>query len=763
MAVEVREGRRIELRGTVQGVGMRPWIYRVARDHGVTGHVWNQGNGVTIKAFGDGDQLDAFVTALKSSRPPAAVIEALEMTTIDLEESREFVIIDSSRGEGRRVSIPPDLATCDECAAEIFDRSNRRYRYPFTNCTNCGPRFTMATDVPYDRPATTMAPFRMCPLCQREYDDPANRRFHAQPNACPVCGPRLTALLPDGQRIDTADPITYAAAEIFAGHIVALKGIGGFHLACDALLSPGVARLRHRKHRDEKPFAVMVRDLAAAERIGVLDEAARRLLTSTERPIVLVPRREGAPISDEVAPGNPLIGVMLPYTPLHHLLLADAGMPLVMTSGNLSEEPIVYRNDEAVERLGDIADLLLVHDREIMTRCDDSVMRIIGGAPMVLRRSRGFVPRAVSLRTPVKVPVLGCGALLKNTFCIARGDHAWLGPHIGDLENVDTYEAYQDAIARMERFLGIRGEVVAHDLHPDYLSTRYAHERDGRTVAVQHHHAHVASAMAEHHLDGPVIGIAFDGTGYGTDGTAWGGECFVGDAAAVSRVATFRPVQLAGGDTAIRQPWRIALALLEDAINGGAPLDCLRLFDHVSPAAVDAVQQMLKSRLNTPLARGVGRYFDGFGALVLARSLARYEGQIAFDFNMVLDANHSRAYHYDVDRSADPIEIDLRAAVYAVVEDLLDGVNAATISARFHNTIIAATEAMVREAATVLGAQSRPPVVLTGGCFQNARLAEGVPAALARDYEVHLHRDVPPGDGGIALGQAVVAAALVES
>ena len=763
MGVEVREGRRIELRGTVQGVGMRPWIYRVAHDHGVTGRVWNQGNGVTIKAFGDGGRLEAFVTALKSSTPPAAVIEALDMTRIDLEESSEFVIIDSSRGEGRRVSIPPDLATCDECAGEIFDRSNRRYRYPFTNCTNCGPRFTIATDVPYDRPATTMAPFRMCALCQREYDDPANRRFHAQPNACPVCGPRLTALLPDGQRVDTADPITYAAAEIFAGHIVALKGIGGFHLACDALSSPAVARLRARKHRDEKPFAVMVRDLAAAERVGVLDEAARRLLTSTERPIVLVPRREGASVAEEVAPGNPLIGLLLPYTPLHHLLLADAGTPLVMTSGNLSEEPIVYRNDDAIERLGDIADLLLVHDRDIMTRCDDSVMRIIGGAAMVIRRSRGFVPRAVSLRTPVKVPVLGCGALLKNTFCIAHNDRAWLGPHIGDLENVETYEAYQDAIARMERFLGVRGEVIAHDLHPGYLSTRYAHERGGQTVAVQHHHAHVASAIAEHHLDRAVIGLSFDGTGYGTDGTAWGGECFVGDAAAVSRVVTFRPVQLAGADTAIRQPWRIALALLEDALNGGAPLDSLSLFDRVSPAAINTVRQMLKSRLNTPRARGVGRYFDGFGALTLARSLARYEGQVAFDFNMILDAHEARAYDYALDRSMTPMEIDLRPAVYAVVEDLLDGVRPAIISGRFHNTIIAATTSMVREAAIVLGAHPRPAVVLTGGCFQNARLAEGASAALARDYTVYLHRDVPPGDGGIALGQAVVAAALLET
>ena len=759
MSVAVREGRRIELRGIVQGVGMRPWIYRIAHTHHVNGRVWNEGNGVTIDAFGESDALDAFVRELKASPPPAAVIETVAATSINPEESGDFVIIDSARGGGRRVSIPPDLATCDDCAAEIVDPGNRRYRYPFTNCTNCGPRFTIATDVPYDRPATTMAPFVMCPECRREYDNPLDRRFHAQPNACPVCGPRLIALTPDGRQVDTTDPIAAAAAEIFRGGIVALKGIGGFHLACDAVFAPAVARLRQRKRRDEKPFAVMVRDMAMAERVSVLDDDARGVLQSIERPIVLVRRREGAPIADEVAPGNPLVGLMLPYTPLHHLLLADAGVPLVMTSANLSEEPIVYRNDEAVARLGAIADVLLVHDREIVTRCDDSVARVVCGAPMLIRRSRGFVPRAIPLRTPVAVPVLACGALLKNTCCIAHGDRAWLGPHIGDLENVETYEAYEDAIARMERFLGIRGEVVAHDLHPDYLSTRYALERGGRTVAVQHHHAHVASAIADRQLEGPVIGIAFDGTGYGTDGTAWGGECFVGGIDAVDRIATFRPLLLAGGDTAIRQPWRIALALLEDALNGAAPLDCLRLFDRVSPSGVDAVRQLLAARVNTPMARGVGRYFDGFGALALQRPVAVYEGQVAFDFNMVLDTRERGAWEYAIDRSAQPIEIDLRPAVAALVEDLLDGVHASRISARFHNTIIAATVAMVREAAAALGSRTRPAVVLTGGCFQNAALAEGISRTLASDFSVYLHRQVPPGDGGIALGQAVVAAA----
>jgi hydrogenase maturation protein HypF len=737
---------------------MRPWIYRVAHQFGVTGRVWNQASGVTIDAFADASTLDAFVAALHADLPPAAHIDEFATSVIPSETGNDFVIVHSSRGAGRRVSIPPDLATCADCAAEIVDPTNRRYRYPFTNCTNCGPRFTIATDVPYDRPATTMAPFVMCPACQREYDDPRDRRFHAQPNACPVCGPRLSAMRPNGAPIDTPDPIRLAADAITLGRIVAVKGIGGFHLACDATSAAAVARLRERKHRDEKPLAVMVRDLAAAERLARLSDDARRLLSSIERPIVLVPRRDTAPLAAEVAPRNPLVGLMLPYTPLHHLLLADTGVPLVMTSANLSEEPIVYRNDEAVARLGSIADLLLVHDREIVTRCDDSVATVVAGAPMLLRRSRGFVPRAVTLHTHVGVPVLACGALLKNTFCIAHGDQAWLGPHIGDLENVETFEAYQDAIARMERFLGIRGEVIAHDLHPDYLSTRYALARAGDAIAVQHHHAHVASAIAEHGIDGPVVGVAFDGTGYGTDGTAWGGEFFLGDATAVSRVATFRPIDLAGGDAAIRQPWRTALALLVDTFGDAAPLDLIPLFERVTRAQLEGVREMLDARLNTPRARGVGRFFDAFGAIVLARPAARYEGQVAFELNMAADPDERATYAYGVTTPGSLIEIDLRPTAHAVVDDLLSGVRSSIIAARFHNTLVAATASTVRRAARELGA-GRQRVVLTGGCFQNARLAEGVAGALAAEHDVFLQRRVPPGDGGIALGQAAVAAA----
>lgn len=757
--MRVLEGRRIELRGTVQGVGMRPWIYRVAHEQGVSGRVWNDTRGVTIDAFGSPEMLDAFVCALMHDQPAAARTESIATAPIPPEPADNFVIVESRPDGGHNISIPADLPTCPECAAEIFDCRNRRYRYPFTNCTNCGPRFTIATDIPYDRPCTTMAPFVMCPSCQREYDDPANRRFHAQPNACPACGPQITALWPNGDVIDVVDPIAYAARAIAGGSIIAVKGIGGFHLACDASSSVALTRLRERKRREEKPFAVMVSNLAAARQLAVLGPQDEALLESAERPIVLLPRLEGARLAPEVGPRNPLVGLMLPYTPLHHLLLADAAVPLVMTSANHAEEPIVYRNAEAVACLGQIADFLLVHNREIVTRCDDSVAMTIAGAPMLLRRSRGFVPRAIALREPIGVPVLACGALLKNTFCIAHGEHAWLGPHVGNLENADAFDAYQDAIASMERFVGIRGEVIAHDLHPDYLSTRYASERSASTVAVQHHHAHVASAIAEHGLASPVIGVAFDGTGYGTDGTSWGGEFFVGDCEAVKRVATFRALHLAGGDRAVREPWRVALALVLDAMGDGVPLGDFDLFREIDESQWHGVQEMLARGINTPAARGVGRYFDAVGALVLKRPHAAYEGQVAFELNMAADPTEPRGYEYAIDRTPDVPEIDLRPAMRALVCDVLNRVPPATISARFHNTLVNVTAVMVRHAARALGDGRRAPVVLTGGCFQNAWLAEGVRAALAIEHETYLHRRVPPGDGGIALGQALVAAA----
>ena len=752
----IAHGKRIHLRGTVQGVGFRPWVYRLARRFGVTGSVRNDSSGVTIEAFGDDEALHDLLTAL-ATPPHPAHIEAVDATDIPLALAPTFEIESSEQGLDRQVSIPPDLATCDDCAAEIADPSNRRFRYPFTNCTRCGPRFTIANDVPYDRAATTMVRFAMCATCRAEYDNPDDRRFHAQPNACPVCGPRLMLYADDGSRLHADDPIGVAARALADGLIVAVKGIGGIHLACDAASETAVRRLRERKRRDEKPFAVMVRTIAAARSLGVVGPIERELLTSVERPIVLLRKRRRAAIAPSVAPNNRLVGVFLPYSPLHHLLLAAANRPLVMTSGNLSDEPIAADNDEAIERLRGIADLLVLHDRAIENRCDDSVVAVIDGRGAVLRRSRGYVPRAIEVARGFARPVLACGALLKNTFCLAEGSRAWLGPHICDLENLETYGSYVSSIDRLEQFLRIQPEVIAHDLHPDYLSTTYARHRGGHLVPVQHHHAHVVSAMAEHGLDGPAIGIAYDGTGYGTDGTMWGGEILVATAASFRRVGTFRPLALVGGDRAIREPWRLALALVHDAFGGGIPLSVRDLFDETGGDDWDLVCTLLGGPLSWPRARGVGRYFDAFGALFLGRRVASFEGQIALEWNQAAAARPRRRYAFEIATDEACAEIDLRATVREAVRDRAHGESVATIAAIFHNTIAEATAAVVKRAVDLIGPL---PIVASGGCFQNARLAERVRAALAPDHIVRFHQRVPPGDGGLALGQAIVADAI---
>lgn len=745
-------GLRIEIRGTVQGVGFRPWVYRIAHELGIAGRVHNHARGVTVEAFGGEPTLDALVARLRDPPPPARVRE-LVASAIAVEPANDFVIVHSEEGGERALSIPPDLATCADCEREIRDPSDRRFHYPFTNCTACGPRFTIATGVPYDRPATTMAPFVMCPACQAEYDDPRDRRFHAQPNACPVCGPRLALWDRDGTDLLVEDPLRAAAARIAAGDIVAIKGLGGFHLACDATRARTIALLRARKHRDEKPFAVMVADLSHARELASLSPQEEALLSSAERPIVLVERRTGAPLAREVAPDTELVGLMLPYTPLHHLLLRLLQRPLVMTSANPSDEPICADNAEAVRRLGSICDALLVHDRAIAMRCDDSVARVIAGKPTLLRRSRGYVPRAIALGRAVERPVLAVGAHLKNTFCVATADSAYLGPHIGDLENLATLELFEAAIARMEDTLHVTPEVIAHDLHPGYMSTQYARARAGsvQLVAVQHHHAHVASAMAEHGLAGPVIGVAYDGTGWGTDGTAWGGEILLARYDGFERFATFRPVALAGGDVAIREPWRIALALLDDAYGSAAP-ELVRELPVFAERPLALVRGMIRGGINAPLARGIGRFFDGIGALVLGRANATYEGQLAVAWNLAAAPGAHGAYPTALDNGA----IDLRPLVRAVAEDLTAGVAPGVISARFHASLVGATIERVRAAVAQHG---RLPVVLTGGAFHNPLLAEGVARGL-RDLEVRVHGDVPPGDGGIALGQALVADAI---
>lgn len=736
------------MRGTVQGVGFRPWLYRLAHEEGISGRVWNDVSGVTIEAFGRPAALAAFLRRIERDHPPAAEVREVQTWAIPAEQAHGFEIVASEVGGARRVSIPADLATCAECLAELRDPRERRFRYAFTNCTHCGPRYTIARDVPYDRSQTTMAGFVMCEECRREYEDPADRRFHAQPVACPACGPRLRLAPPrDGE------PIAASAEALREGRIVAVKGLGGYHLACDAGSSAAVLRLRQRKRRDEKAFAVMVRDLAAARELAELSQEEERLLSCIERPVVLSRRRRHAPLAPEVAPGNPLVGILLAYTPLHELLLEAFGGPLVMTSGNLSEEPMANEDAEARQRLGGIADLFLMHDRPIENRCDDSVARVIAGRPTLLRRSRGYVPRSISLPRPVLRPILACGAQLKNAFCLAAGEEAWLGPHIGDLDNLEASRAFEEQVERLQRFLGIRPQVIAHDLHPDYVSTRYAERRpETEKIAVQHHHAHVASALAEHGFAGPALGLAWDGTGYGTDGTAWGGELLLVEGARFERLATLRPIRLAGGDQAIRQVWRIALAALDDAFDGAPPLERLRLFDAVADRDRVVVRQMLARGLNAPLAHGAGRYFDAIGALGLARPETSYEGQVALEWNLVLDAHESGGYPFELGSGPACPQVDLRPLVRAAALDVAGGVPAGIVSARFHNAMAEVAAAVVHQAG-----RTPLPLVLTGGCFQNAELVGRILDRLAGSREILCHGAVPPGDGGVALGQVLVA------
>jgi hydrogenase maturation protein HypF len=741
-----RAGLRIAVRGTVQGVGFRPWIYRIAREAGVGGRVRNDAAGVTIEVFGRSAAVDAFVERLRRQPPPPARIRDLALGAIPPEDVNELTIEHSEAAGAVALSIPPDLATCPACLGELLDPSDRRHGYPFTNCTACGPRFTIALDVPYDRPLTTMTRFTMCRACAAEYRDPADRRFHAQPNACPACGPRLSIQPPA-----EGDPLQAAAGWLRQGRIVAVKGLGGFHLACDATDERAVLTLRARKRREQKPFAVMARDLEAARALAELSAEEETLLAGPERPIVLAHRREPTPLAASLAPDTPLVGLFLPYTPLHHLLCAAAGRPLVMTSANLSDEPIAH-DDEEIGRLSSIWDGLVTHDRPIATRCDDSVARVIAGAPLLLRRSRGFVPRPIPLARPVARPILAVGAQLKNTFCLAQGDTAYLGPHVGDLDSEEALAFFAEAVERLERLVHVRPELIAHDLHPDYLSTRHALERAGARVAVQHHHAHVAAVMAEHRLEGPVIGVAFDGTGLGTDGTAWGGEILACTYAGFERLATLRPIRLPGGDQAIRQPWRIALALLDDALDGDLPHG-LPLFRGLPERSIAIVGQMLARGLNCPPAHGVGRLFDGVAALVLARPDSAHEGQLAVAWNHAA-AGPGRDYPFAIEDAASPWQLDWRPMVRAIVTDVGKGLPAAAISAAFHRTLVAATAAVVRRAARELG---KLPVVLGGGCFANPLLAEGLIGELG-DFDVRLPRAAPPGDGGIALGQVAVAA-----
>jgi hydrogenase maturation protein HypF len=770
----IRTAVRVE--GVVQGVGFRPFVYTLATGLSLVGLVGNDLDGVFVEVEGPVAAVSEFLLRLERDAPPLARIERVTTRAVAPRRSASFAIAASepagaagpiSGSAGRRQAlVSADTATCADCLRELIDPADRRFGYPFINCTNCGPRFTIVRDVPYDRPLTTMAAFAMCEPCAAEYQDPADRRFHAQPTCCPACGPRL-ALRDSAGNVGDGEPLAAAAELLRQGQVLAVKGLGGYHLAADATCEEAVARLRARKHREDKPFAVMVADLAAARRLAEVGTAAADLLTSPARPIVLLPRRMGAEpeaaIAAATAPGNRQLGIMLPYTPLHHLLLAALGeageagsRPMVLTSGNVSDEPIVYRDEEALARLAGIADAFVVHDRAIHIRTDDSVARTFRGRPMLLRRSRGYVPEPVTVASGFPRPVLACGAELKNTFGLARGRHVFVSHHIGDLENAETLRSFTEGIEHFRRLFDVDPQVVAHDLHPEYLSTKYAVELAETSPVslqgVQHHHAHIASCLAEAGADGPVIGVAFDGTGYGTDGTIWGGEFLAADLATFERGGHLVPVPMPGGAAAIRQPWRMAAAYLAADPQAQDNLDVVRR----NQANWPAILSMARRGVNSPLTSSAGRLFDAAAAILGVRDAINYEGQAAVELEQLADPTETGAYPAGLE-AGHPFGVRGTDLLHGIIDDLTSQVPAPVIAARFHHGVAALIEAGCVAMRDRYGLGT---VALSGGVFQNSLLLRGTVSRLeARGFLVLVHSRVPCNDGGISLGQAVVAAA----
>ncbi|HYN10899.1 MAG TPA: carbamoyltransferase HypF [Vicinamibacterales bacterium] len=755
----MRERLRFAVRGAVQGVGFRPFVYRLAHDLGLDGWVRNSTAGVFIEVEGQHDQLEAFRVRLASDRPPRAVIQSLEASWLDAAGHSGFQILESAHDGAISALVLPDIAICEDCRREIADRSNRRYRYPFTNCTNCGPRFSIIEALPYDRANTSMRRFEMCPACQREYDSPLDRRFHAQPNACPACGPQVALWHGAGHVLARQDDALRAAAgAIQAGRIVAVKGLGGFHLMTDARNDGAVRRLRERKHREEKPLALMYPDMDSINRHCVVSTAEARVLASPESPIVLCERRRGtqAELAASVAPGNPNLGVMLPYTPLHLVLMRDIGGPVVATSGNLSDEPICTDEREAIGRLGHIADLFLVHDRPIVRHVDDSIVRMMLDRELVLRRARGYAPLPIPLRRPAPT-LLAVGAHLKNTVAATSGSNVFVSQHIGDLESAEACEAFVKVIADFQTLYELTPAAVVADLHPDYRSTRHARSLGVPVTHVQHHFAHVAACLAENDLEGPALGVSWDGTGYGPDGTVWGGEFLAVGTASFARVACLRPFRLPGGDRAIREPRRAALGLLHAMAGRDAvaiPSPAIRAFTDAERALlIDA----LARGVNSPVTTSAGRLCDAVASLVGLRQQASFEGQAAMELEFAITPGVADAYPFAVSTAgeqfavgswqAPPLVIDWEPTVRAVVGDVGAGVATGVIAGRVHNTLV---EMIVTAAERC----NEPAVVLTGGCFQNRYLTERAVARLRHaGFRPYWHQRIPPNDGGISLGQ----------
>ncbi len=758
----------LHIRGIVQGVGFRPFVYRLAHEHGIGGWVKNTSSGVEIAASGSPEVLERLLRDLVDRAPPLARIESVTVTDKQPGDAfADFAILASTEEQGAYQLISPDIATCADCLREILDPRDRRYRYPFTNCTNCGPRFTIIQEIPYDRPRTTMRDFAMCSDCQREYDDPLDRRFHAQPNACPRCGPHLTLVDPEGRVLGERDQaLTRAVAALREGRIVAIKGLGGYQLACDATNAQAVRTLRQRKRRPHKPFALMVKDLDTARAHALIGPEAAELMRSPSAPIVLVPRRADSPIVDEVAPRISDLGLMLPYTPLHHLLLRDIDRPLVMTSGNLTEEPIARDNDEALGRLKDIADLFLTHDRGIYSRYDDSVWFLPASGAQPIRRARGYAPFPITL--PVRTrPILACGAELKNTFCLTRDQYAFVSQHIGDMQNAETIAHYQETLALYRRLFHIDPEIIACDLHPDYYTTRLAHELTTAPIGIQHHHAHLAACLVDAGHSGPAIGLIMDGTGYGLDGHTWGGEILIGDARGFARAAHLQYLPLPGGDQAVRKPYRLAYAYLRQLLPD-RPLPAT--LEHIPEGERRILDQMIAQGINTPWTSSAGRLFDAVAALLGVRQEVSYEAQAAIELEMQARTIHAPVAAYRWTWQATEVrdlwghppvplqtgrEILLTPLLADIVDDLNAGEPIALIARRFHETLAT----LLLESSLWLAHETSIDVVaLSGGCFQNRLLADLlVPRLESSGLKVLLHRQVPCNDGGLSLGQAIIA------
>lgn len=755
---------RISARGVVQGVGFRPFVYQLATKYNLKGWVCNTSEDVSIEVQGERSKLEKFIAELQNNAPPLARIEDVAVTYHPCGNCTytTFEIRQSIAQEGKYQLVSPDIATCDACLREMFDPRDRRYRYPFTNCTNCGPRFTIIEDIPYDRLKTTMRAFQMCPECQAEYDNPLNRRFHAQPNACPKCGPKLELLDAYGRHVEVSDVISEACKLLLEGRIVAVKGLGGFLLACDATNEHAVEVLRRRKRRPFKPFAVMIASLEEARKHCYVSELEEKVLISPQAPIVLMRWKPESTVCQAVAPNLKYLGIMLPYTPLHHLIMQQVKVPLVMTSGNISEEPIAKDNDEAVRRLAGIADYFIVHNRDIYARYDDSVAIVERGQLQLIRRARGYAPYPIRLKFRAR-EVLGCGAEEKNTFCLTKDNYAFVSQHIGDMENLETLEHFENTLDLYQRLFRVQPEVVAYDLHPEYLATKYAielgsKENDILLVPVQHHHAHVVSCMADNGFDEPVIGVAFDGTGYGTDGCIWGGEFLVADYRQSQRVGHLEYLPLPGGAAAIKRPYRTAIGYIIKLL-GERAVAGLGLLKQVDSAETQVIKHQVESGLNSPLTSSMGRLFDAVSALLGVRTTVDYEGQAAIELEMMAYDADSRLsgdrYSFSI-VERDGVNVVYIGELFAgIIADLYNKLDIPTISAKFHNTVASLILEMCQRISKQAGIKH---VVLSGGVFQNRLLLRKVmPLLEDSGFLVLTHKQVPCNDGGVSLGQAVVA------